>query len=87
MNLVHHHGLVTDTPAGRSLGYRQALEWLRDTWGFPDHDRTEPYTPKVSSQCGQHRAELDSFFASDSSRTVKGVFFVISLHLQGQNKV
>ena len=48
ISLVHHHGLVADSQAGRSVGYRQALEWLRDTWGFPDQNRTEPYSPKVS---------------------------------------
>lgn len=47
--LVHNHGLFPDCPAGRSVGYRQALEWLQDTWGFPDPDRTAPYTPKVHS--------------------------------------
>ena len=48
ISLVHSHGLVPDSPAGRSMGYRQALEWLRDTWGFPDSDRVEPYTLQVS---------------------------------------
>lgn len=47
ISLVHNHGLVPDCPAGRSVGYRQALEWLQDTWGFPDPDRTAPYTTKV----------------------------------------
>jgi tRNA dimethylallyltransferase len=67
MNLVHHHGLVTDTPAGRSLGYRQALEWLRDTWGFPDHDRTEPYTPKIPRE--QLKESFLSFLFTYKART------------------
>ena len=47
ISLVHSHGLTAESPAGRGVGYRQALEWLRDTWGFPDPNRTKPYTPKV----------------------------------------
>jgi len=35
ISLVHKNGLVLDSPAGRSLGYRQVLEFLHHTWGFP----------------------------------------------------
>jgi tRNA dimethylallyltransferase len=67
INLVHCHGLVADSPAGRSLGYRQALEWLRDTWGFPDHDRTKPYTPKVPRD--QLKESFLSFLFTYKART------------------
>ena len=32
--LVKRHGLVADSSAGRSLGYRQVLEFLQQVWSF-----------------------------------------------------
>ena len=46
--LVHKNGLVLDSPAGRSLGYRQVLEFFHHTWGFPPTDASHcSYVPKV----------------------------------------
>ena len=35
ISLVSKEGLVMESQAGRSVGYRQALEYLRAVWGFP----------------------------------------------------
>ena len=35
ISLVRSHGLVEESQAGRSVGYRQALTYLRNVWGFP----------------------------------------------------
>ena len=38
ISLVRCHGLVLDSQAGRSVGYRQALEYLQSVWGFPSSE-------------------------------------------------
>lgn len=35
ISLVSKEGLIMESQAGRSVGYRQALEYLRAVWGFP----------------------------------------------------
>ena len=35
IRLVKGRGLVADCQAGRTVGYRQALEFLEAAWGFP----------------------------------------------------
>ena len=35
IDLVRSCGLVLESQAGRSVGYRQALEYLKTVWGFP----------------------------------------------------
>ena len=35
ISLIKHHGLVPECQAGRSIGYRQALEYLQSVWGYP----------------------------------------------------
>ncbi len=49
ISLVRAHGLVLDSQAGRSVGYRQALVYLRDVWGFPSAGpERKCYSPQVS---------------------------------------
>ena len=38
ISLVGEEGLVLDSQAGRSVGYRQALEFLSSVWGSPGGD-------------------------------------------------
>ena len=38
VSLAHTHHLRSDTQAGHSIGYRQALEYLDKIWGFPADD-------------------------------------------------
>ena len=43
--------LKMESQAGRSLGYRQALDFLQVVWGFPssgEEDGVNPYSSKVS---------------------------------------
>ena len=48
ITLVCEEGLLPDSQAGRSIGYRQALEYLNAVWGFPgDKETGETYTAKV----------------------------------------
>lgn len=49
ISLAHKGGLTLNSPAGRSLGYRQVLEFLHDTWGFPVNSSSSTYQPKVGS--------------------------------------
>ena len=46
--LVKQHGLVADSSAGRSLGYRQVLEFLQKVWSFPG-SADSGYQAKVAS--------------------------------------
>ena len=48
ITLVREEGLLPDSQAGRSIGYRQALEYLSSVWGFPGDKATRgTYTAKV----------------------------------------
>ena len=51
ISLVLEEGLVLDSQAGRSVGYRQALEYLSSVWGVPGGEvESGAYTAKVSVQ-------------------------------------
>ena len=41
IDLVRSSGLVLESQAGRSVGYRQALEYLKTAWGFPHNQSAE----------------------------------------------
>lgn len=41
IDLVRSSGLVLETQAGRSVGYRQALEYLKTAWGFPHQSQDD----------------------------------------------
>ena len=43
------HNLVLESQAGRSVGYRQALEYLNDVWGFPRQEGGKGYLLQVLS--------------------------------------
>ena len=48
ITLVREEGLLPDSQAGRSIGYRQALEYLSSVWGFSgDKETRGTYTTKV----------------------------------------
>ena len=50
ITLVREEGLLPDSQAGRSIGYRQALEYLSSVWGFSgDKETRGTYTTKVYS--------------------------------------
>lgn len=38
---------MLNSPAGRSLGYRQVLEFLHHTWDFPAEGSCSTYQPNV----------------------------------------
>ena len=46
---MREHGLCPSTQAGQSIGYKQALEYLSDVWGFtgPKESSDKPYEVKV----------------------------------------
>ena len=41
IDLVRSSGLMLESQAGRSVGYRQALEYLKAAWGFPHQSQSE----------------------------------------------
>ena len=52
VRLVKEGRLKLDSQAGRSVGYRQVLEYVEAVWGFPPppgaSDGENPYSLKVS---------------------------------------
>ena len=55
IGLVQQGRLKLDSQAGRSIGYRQVLEYLQSVWGFPPPESNcggEPYSLQVQqSDC------------------------------------
>ncbi len=49
IGLVREGGLVAESQAGRSVGYRQALEFLASVWRYPGNG--PPYQLQVRAQC------------------------------------
>lgn len=50
ISLVKKDGLKSDSQAGRSVGYRQVLEYLQSVWGFPSEEgesKGKPYSLQV----------------------------------------
>ena len=41
IDLVQSSGLVLESQAGKSVGYRQALEYLKTAWGFPHQSQDD----------------------------------------------
>ena len=41
IDLVRSSGLVLESQAGKSVGYRQALEYLKTAWGFPHQSQDD----------------------------------------------
>ena len=60
IDLVRTCGLELESQAGRSVGYRQALEYLKTAWGFPhqsqDASKEEEhiYAAQVRDQGASH---------------------------------
>jgi hypothetical protein len=46
IDLVRSSGLVLESQAGKSVGYRQALEYLDTAWGFPHQSQGDGATQK-----------------------------------------
>ena len=61
ISLVRSCGLQLESQAGRSVGYRQALKYLKEVWGFPH-------------QCGSDKTEDDVYVTqvTESAHSAKG---------------
>ncbi|XP_065882308.1 tRNA dimethylallyltransferase 2-like [Dysidea avara] len=64
--LVKRHGLVADSSAGRSLGYRQVLEFLQQVWSFLGSAQSS-YQAKMSGK--ELQAKFCEFFADFQTKT------------------
>lgn len=86
ISLIKNHHLTSDCQAGRSIGYRQTLEYLSSAWGYPRVGE---------AACSQrpwqeHRTAFNQFFSTYQARTreLAGrqlVWFKSNAHFQWVN--
>jgi tRNA dimethylallyltransferase len=48
VDLVENRGLVAESQAGRCIGYRQTLEYLKEVWDFPKGRDGDIFHPEVN---------------------------------------